>query len=56
MAKSSTKKSKVKITSLKKDTKTLSEKDMKKIKGGTGQQVKVKKSVTGDEEGYGIGG
>lgn len=50
-----TKKSKVKVSSLKKENKTLSEKDMKKIKGGNAGTVK-KKPTSVDGDGYGIGG
>lgn len=56
MAKSSTKKSKVKVKSLNKETKPLSEKEMKKIKGGSTQQGVAKKNLSSDGEGYGIGG
>jgi bacteriocin-like protein len=49
------KKSKVKVNSLKKENKTLSEKNMKKIKGGSAGTVK-KKPTSVDGEGYGIGG
>jgi len=55
MAKTPAKKSKIEVKTLKKETKKLSEKELKKIQGGNLGTVK-KKPTSVDGDGYGIGG